>query len=128
MPKEKSITELRDEKQQLATRSKAIIAEARAANDGKGRQFTSAEEEEIGRNQLRMAEINLELAEREAENRGKGKPHAAADGRFSLRRAIKNMCDVRGRPTSRRRSLRRRVLRTMRRAYRHPTVAVSSSP
>lgn len=93
MAKEKSITELRDEKRQLSTSVKEIIAEARAANDGRGRQFTAKEEEEIGKAQCRMAEINLEIAEHEAENRGKGKLHADAGGRFSLRRAIKNMCD-----------------------------------
>lgn len=93
MAKEKSITELRDEKRQLSTSVKEIIAEARAANDGRGRQFTSNEEETIGKAQCRMAEINLEIAEHEAENRGKGRLHAEAGGRFSLRRAIKNMCD-----------------------------------
>lgn len=93
MAKEKSITELRDEKRQLSTSVKEIIAEARAANDGRGRQFTAKEEEEIGKAQCRMAEINLEIAEHEAENRGKGRLHAEAVGRFSLRRAIKNMCD-----------------------------------
>lgn len=93
MAKEKSITELRDEKRQLATSVKDIIAEARAANDGRGRQFTTKEEEEIGKAQCRMAEINLEIAEHEAENRGKGRLHTEAGGRFSLRRAIKNMCD-----------------------------------
>lgn len=44
MAKEKSITELRDEKRQLSTSVKEIIAEARAANDGRGRQFTAKEE------------------------------------------------------------------------------------
>ena len=89
MAKEKSITELRDEKKQLASEVKNIIAEARAANDGKGRQLTSAEEEAIGKAQCRMAEINMELALHEAENRGKGTPHEKSE-KFSFRRAIVN--------------------------------------
>ena len=88
MAKEKSITELKDEKKQISARSKAIIEKAR----GEKRQLNAEENEELGANQCRMAEINLEIAEREEENRQKGRPHQPQGG-FSLRRAIANMVD-----------------------------------
>ena len=65
MAKEKSITELKDEKKQLQSRSKEIIAKAK----GEQRQFTAEENEELGANQVRMAEINIEIDEKELENR-----------------------------------------------------------
>ena len=65
MAKEKSITELKDEKKQLQSRSRSIIEAAK----GEKRQFTAEENEELGRNQTRMAEINLEIDEKETENR-----------------------------------------------------------
>lgn len=89
MSKEKSITDLKDEKKQLSSRSRTIIQTAK----GEKRQMTSEENEELGANQCRMAEINLEIEEREDSNRGKGKAHQPADGKFSLRRAIANMVD-----------------------------------
>lgn len=89
MSKEKSITELKDEKNQLIARSKEIIAKAK----GEKRQLNAEENEEIGANQCRMAEINLEIEERTAENQQTGRTHAPKGGKFSLRRAIANMVD-----------------------------------
>ncbi len=87
MAKEKSITELKDEKKQLSTRSKEIIAAAK----GEKRQFTAEESEELGAAQTRMAEINLEIEEREALNCGRGKRHQPDRGnKFSFRRALAN--------------------------------------
>lgn len=83
MAKEKSITELRDEKRQLAAQAQGIIDGAR----NEQRQFNDSENSELGKIQVRMAEINLEIASHEEENRGKGTPHAKGE-RFSLRRAI----------------------------------------
>lgn len=88
MAKEKSITELRDEKKQLAAQAQGIIDGAR----NEQRQFNDSENSELGKIQVRMAEINLEIASHEEENRGKGTPHAKGE-RFSLRRAIVNMAD-----------------------------------
>lgn len=89
MSKEKSITELKDEKNQISARSKAIIEKTR----GEKRQLNAEENEQLGANQCRMAEINLEIEEREDENRQKGRSHQPKGGRFSLRRAISNMVD-----------------------------------
>ena len=85
MAKEKSITELKDEKKQLQSRSKEIIAKAK----GEQRQFTAEENEELGANQVRMAEINIEIDERELENRSSHVfgPRQSIE-QFSLRRAI----------------------------------------
>lgn len=94
MAKEKSITDLKDEKNQLTTRSKEIIEKAK----GEKRQFSAEENEELGANQVRMAEINLEIENREDENRSK-KPVRKMNtdkGGFSLRRAIANMVDGAG--------------------------------
>lgn len=91
MAKEKSITELKDEKKQLSTRSKAIIDAAK----GEKRQFTAEENEELGAAQTRMAEINLEIEERSEANRQPGRQHQP-QGKFSLRRAIANMVDGNG--------------------------------
>lgn len=89
MPKGKSTTELKDEKKQLSIRSKAIIEKAK----GEKRQLSAEENEQLGANQCRMAEINLEIEEIETENRQHGKPHQPQGGSFSLRRAIANMVD-----------------------------------
>lgn len=89
MAKEKSITELKDEKRQLATRSKTILEAAK----GEKRQLTAEENEELGANQVRMAEINLEIEEHEDMNRRQGRQHQPQGGKFSLRRAIANMVD-----------------------------------
>lgn len=85
--KEKSTTELKDEKKQLISRSKAIIESAK----GEKRQLNAEENEEIGANQCRMVEINLEIEEREAENRktpARTYSPVGKEGKFSLRRAI----------------------------------------
>lgn len=85
MAKEKSTTELKDEKRKLADRQREIIAEAREAK----RQFTAAEAEEMGAAQARMAEINIEIEENEALNRQRGTIHQLQQKeQFSLRRAI----------------------------------------
>lgn len=94
MAKEKSITDLKDEKRQLSIRSKEIIGKAK----GEKRQFSQEENEELGANQARMAEINLEIEEREEENRSKRlvRTVTAGSGNFSLRRAIANLVDGAG--------------------------------
>lgn len=85
MAKEKSITELKDEKKQLQSRSRSIIEAAK----GEKRQFTAEENEELGRNQTRMAEINLEIDEKETENRqAPARRMESTNKQFSLRRAI----------------------------------------
>lgn len=85
MAKEKSITELKDERNQLASRSKVITDAAKAEK----RMLNAEETEEIGAIQCRLAEINVEMATRESENRGGGTPHAQpGQKRFSLVRAI----------------------------------------
>lgn len=90
MAKEKSITELKDEKKQLRTRSQEIINAVKAEN----RMFTKEEEKDLGELQTRMAEINLEIEEKEEENRGKDRP-AEVKNKFSLRRALLNLADGR---------------------------------
>lgn len=88
--KEKSTTELKDEKRQLTSRSQAIIDKAK----GEKRMFTNEENEELGEIQCRMAEINIELSSKEAENRQRGIEHTSKGAKkFSLRRAISNMVD-----------------------------------
>lgn len=84
MAKEKSITELKDERNQLATRSKAITDGVKAEK----RMLNDTETAELGEIQCRLAEINVELATRESENRQKGAPHEQSQKRFSLLRAI----------------------------------------
>lgn len=88
--KEKSTTELKDEKRQLTARSQSIIDKAK----GEKRMFTTEENEELGDIQCRMAEINLELSSKEEENERRGTPHVSdKNSRFSLRRAIANMVE-----------------------------------
>lgn len=87
MAKEKSITELKDEKKQLFARSKEIITAAR----GEKRQFTTEENEELGTVQARMAEINLEIEEREALNRQPAVRVISGTEKFSFRRALANL-------------------------------------
>ncbi|MDR1582072.1 MAG: phage major capsid protein [Prevotellaceae bacterium] len=84
MAKEKSITELRDERQQLAARNKEITdlfkAEKRLASD--------AETAELSSNQARMAEIGDLIILRESENRQTGIPNVPQEKGFSLRKAM----------------------------------------
>lgn len=70
MPREKSITDLKDERTQLSIRAKAITDGARAEK----RMLNEGENTELGEIQCRMADINMEIATKEAENRGKGLP------------------------------------------------------
>lgn len=85
MAKEKSTTELRDERNQLLTRGKTITETAK----GEKRQLKPEENEELGTIQIRLAEINLELQEKSEMNEGKGKNHGGAVKRFSLLRALR---------------------------------------
>ena len=71
MPREKSITDLKDERTQLSIRAKAITDGARAEK----RMLNEGENTELGEIQCRMTDINMEIATKEAENRGKGTPH-----------------------------------------------------
>lgn len=89
MAKEKSITELKDERNQLATRSKAITDGARTEK----RMLNEGENTEIGEIQCRMADINVEIATKEAENRQVGERHTVAGKNFSLRKALLEMVD-----------------------------------
>lgn len=86
MSKERSITELRDERKQLVTRSKEIIESAKSEK----RQLKPEETEELGAAQIRRAEIDIEIEEREANNRQSGKQNQqpVVNTGFSLRRAI----------------------------------------
>jgi len=84
MPKEKSTTELREEKKGLQKRSKEITDKAK----GEKRMLSAAEQEEIGGIQCRMQEINVEVDRMDDENRSAHQPHMQPKERFSLRRAI----------------------------------------
>ena len=87
MPREKSITDLKDERTQLSIRAKAITDGARAEK----RMLNEGENTELGEIQCRMTDINMEIATKEAENRGKGTPHVEpGQERFSLRRSLAN--------------------------------------
>lgn len=83
--KEKSITELKDEKAALATRSKEIIEKAKSEK----RMFNNEENEELGGIQARMAEINVEIEEKIEESRKQPvKREEKKMEKFSLRKAI----------------------------------------
>lgn len=85
MAKEKSITELRDEKNQLIKRGKEITESAK----GEKRQLTQPENDELGNIQIRMNEINLEIEERNVINTQSGSQHQSqTESRFSLLKAI----------------------------------------
>ena len=93
MPREKSITDLKDERTQLSIRAKAITDGARAEK----RMLNEGENTELGEIQCRMADINMEIATKEAENRGKGTPHVEpGQERFSLRRSLANYISGQG--------------------------------
>lgn len=91
MAKEKSKVELRDEKAQLVKRGKEITEGARKES----RMLTPEEEKEIGEIQCRMADINIELATRESENRQASNPHVTGE-KISLRKAILEMVEGNG--------------------------------
>ena len=96
MPKIKSVTELRDEKNQLIIRSKAIVEKAKTEQ----RALTEDENAELGQNQIRNSEINIEIEQRELENRSAGALHAQATERFMLSRCIRNMMNGRAQSES----------------------------
>lgn len=83
--KVKSITELKDEKQQLAARSKELIESAKTEK----RMFNQEENDELANIQARMAEINVEIEEKIEENRQiPTKKMEKKMENFSLRKAI----------------------------------------
>lgn len=84
MAKEKSITELKDEKNQLITKAKEITEAAK----GEKRQLKDPETSELGSIQIRCSEINIEVEERNEINTKSGTPHEAPQKRFSILRAI----------------------------------------
>lgn len=85
MAKEKSIVELLDEKQTIVARHSQITEAAKAEE----RKLTSAETAELGKAELRLHEINREIAKREQSLGGQGTPMQSTE-KFSLRRAILN--------------------------------------
>lgn len=89
MPKEKSITDLKDERNQLSIRAKAITDGARAET----RMLNEGENKELGEIQCRMADINVEIATKESENRQTGERHQVPGQKFSLRKAMLEMVD-----------------------------------
>lgn len=85
MAKEKSTVELKDGRNQLIKRGKELIETAKKET----RSLNEAENREYNEIQLDIRSIDLELAEKELENRGSGKPHTPVKNeKFSLRRAI----------------------------------------
>lgn len=90
MAKELSITELRDEKKQLQSRATELIGLARKEE----RKFSSAEEKEVNDAHLRMTEINVEIAGKEARNAGDGREHQV-NKPMSLRKALLEMTEGR---------------------------------
>jgi HK97 family phage major capsid protein len=88
MAKEKSITELRDERNQLIARSKEITVAAKTEK----RMLTEAENGELSEIQTSVVDINVEIASREAENRQNGTRHVA-ENKFSLRKALLQLVD-----------------------------------
>ena len=85
MAKEKSITELRAEKQKLHTRASEILATAKA----EGRSLNEAENKEFNDAQFRMQEITNEINGHITTLEGRGRQLNAGE-KFSLRRAILN--------------------------------------
>lgn len=90
MAKELSITELRDEKKQLQSRATELIGLARKED----RKFSSAEEKEVNDAHLRMTEINVEIAGKEARNEGEGRKHDVK-APMSLRKSLLEMVEGR---------------------------------
>jgi HK97 family phage major capsid protein len=83
--KEESVSELKAERDQLIKRGKELIEAAKKET----RALNEAESREYNEIQLDIRRIDLEIVERNYENRAAGKPHAPAKGEsFSLRRAI----------------------------------------
>lgn len=85
MAKEKALVELKDERNQLVTRGKGIIANAKK----EARELNDVEKKEFNELSLDIRSLDLEIQEREFENRSKGTQHQPQNqGKFSLRRAI----------------------------------------
>lgn len=88
MAKEKSTTELKDEKSTLLTRGKEIVETAKTEK----RKLNEGENTELGDIQIRLAEIGLEISALEMANKGQGSPHVQGQA-FSLRKAMLQMVD-----------------------------------
>lgn len=86
MAKEKCITDLKDERNQLLKRGKEMIEAAKKES----RKFNEAEENEYNEIQMDLRAVVMEIQEKEFENRTMaGVPHVnPSKGSFSLRRAI----------------------------------------
>lgn len=82
MGKEKSTTELRDEKRTLKAEADGLTGKARGENRG----LTAEETERLNAIHLRMQEINVEIASRGEEKPARNEPQR--NERFSIRRAI----------------------------------------
>lgn len=89
MAKEKSTTELKAEKKELIARSKAITEAAKSEK----RMLKDEENTELSEIQCRLADINIELVTKEAENRQQGDRHVVKENKFSLRKSLLEMVD-----------------------------------
>lgn len=90
MAKEKSTTELKDERNQLITRGKELIASAKKES----RAFTDAEQKDYNEIQMDIRSIDMDMKDLEILNRGQGSPHEPVSSeKFSLRRAILSQVD-----------------------------------
>jgi len=90
MAKEKTIVELQAEHASLRSASKGILESAQTEK----RALTETENATLQGNQLRMAEINLEIEQRNAESRSQAVENKQKRG-FSLVRAIRNQMEGR---------------------------------
>ena len=84
MAKEKSITEMRDERQQMLVRAQEIVAAAKADNN---RKLTEAEQNEVTRCQLDAKELELQIEQRK-DILGSQRKGVKPNEKFSLRRAL----------------------------------------
>ncbi|MFV0326883.1 MAG: phage major capsid protein [Bacteroides xylanisolvens] len=85
MAKEKSTTDLKDERSGLVKRGKELIDSAKKES----RAFTDVEQKEYNEIQMDIRSIDMDIREKEIENRGQFTPHnQPSTEKFSLRRAI----------------------------------------
>src|SRR5574344_1981528 len=84
MAKEKSVTELRAEKQSLKEESSEMIAKMRKEN----RESNADEKNRFAEIEARQREINNEIISHEEENSKRG---FVKKNQFSFRRALKNL-------------------------------------
>lgn len=85
MAKEKSTTDLKDERSSLVKRGKELIDSAKKES----RAFTDVEQKEYNEIQMDIRSIDMDIREKEIENRGQFTPHnQPSTEKFSLRRAI----------------------------------------